>query len=134
MSVGFSASYYNVKNSNHISQYRFTNTKQSLYYNEQSLPFYTLSDYQFTLNNYLFVNSKFYLFNLPEVLNFRTSLTCFVSYLNSFTTPRHAIQEVLEKDLFEYGIGIDGVSFFNFYLVKNNLDSKNIYFKSEFSF
>ena len=125
--------YFNQKDSKHVSQYRFTNRERNVSFQYQDIsnfseiiPFYTLKDYQHTVSEYLFIRSKIIWFKFPKILYMRTSFSTIFSYLKSFSTPNEIIGSNLEKDFFEYGIGIEGISFVNVYLVSNNISPKNI--------
>ncbi len=133
--------YYNRKDSKHISQYRFTNRERQVSFQDQNIstfseiiPFYTLQDYQHTVSEYLFIRNKIIWFKFPEFLHMRTSCSTIFSYLKSFSTPNEIIGTNLEKDFFEYGIGIEGISFVNLYLVSNNINPKNISLQFGFMF
>lgn len=125
--------YFNHKNSTHISQSRFANKNRTLIFENQDIsnfseiiPFYTLKDYQYTVNEYFFVQSKIIWFSFPEIFHLRTSFSTIFSYLKSYSTPHEIIGSSLEKDFYEFGIGIEGISIMNLYLVSNSLNHKNV--------
>ncbi|MCF6268358.1 MAG: DUF5686 and carboxypeptidase regulatory-like domain-containing protein [Melioribacteraceae bacterium] len=131
--VDISFVYFNQSKSKHISQYRFTNRDRIVSFEYQDIsnfseiiPFYTLWDYQHTVSEYLFIKTKIIWFKFPKILHMRTSFSTIFSYLKSFSTPNEIIGSNLEKDFFEYGIGIEGISFMNIYLVSNNYNHKNV--------
>jgi len=137
--VDISFLYFNQKESEHISQYRFTNRERNVSFQYQDIsnfseiiPFYTQWDYQHTVSEYIYIRNKIIWFKFPEILHMRTSFSTIFSYLKSFSIPSEIIGSNLEKDFFEYGIGIEGISFVNIYLVSNNNNPKN--FSLQFGF
>ena len=110
----------------------FVSSNQPLSSVSNTLSFYSLNNYEYYLENYINVKGNVVLFGLPEILNFRSAVGIVISYLHPSGTKDFEGFTGLKKDFWEFGISLQGLSFLNLYLVKNNLNN-SINFALDFS-
>ncbi|MCP4971573.1 MAG: carboxypeptidase-like regulatory domain-containing protein [Arcobacter sp.] len=117
----------------YIQELDFVNRTQITSLKEAPLSFYTLKNYEYQLQNYLKIKSDLTLFELPKILDFQMSLGFVYSFLRPLNKSNFTEIKVLESNFHEYGIALKGISFLNFYLLKNNLSEKDIFFRVDIS-
>ena len=116
-----------------IQESNFINKTQILSLQRSPLSFYTLENYEYQLQNYLKIKSELTFFELPRIFDFNLSLGFVYSFLRPLSKNGFTKIKVLDSNFYEYGIVLKGISFLNFYLLKNNLSGKDIFFRFDFS-
>lgn len=130
--IDFKLIWHQQDKSDFLQESNFTNNINafSVFERENDLGFFTLDNYYFYVNNYLKLHGDITYFHFPKIYNFQLSFGSMVSYLRTFYNCDYKTDyfKKLDKDFWEYGIVIKGISIFNLYVVTNN----NL--KSKFSF
>ena len=131
MSVDFKLIWHKQDKSDYNQMSNFTSKMNSFFEFESDLSFYSLDNYEYYINDYLKLHNDVTLFNFPEIYNVKMSFGGLVSYLKPLRTTKFDTEffKVLEKEFWEYGIVIKGISIFNLYLITNNFQNNVVNFQ-----
>lgn len=118
----------------YIQELNFINKEHKFIMYENSLSFFTLNHYEYIIQDYLRIKSDVNFFNLPRIYYFRLSIGSLLSYLRPLNQIETQYFESLKNDFWEYGISIKGISFFDLYILKNNIKPDKLYIGFKLSF
>ena len=132
MAINFKLIWHKQDRSNFLQESNFVSNinTSSVFERENDLGFFTLNDYDYYVNNYLKLNGDITLFYLPKIYIFQMSFGSIFSYLKPFQNSDYdtVYFSKLDKEFWEYGIVIKGISIFNLYVVTNNYVKKKFRF------
>ncbi len=132
IAIDLKAAYHVQDKSDFIQQMNFSNSEQMFLVNNNNLSFYTVENYDFYLKDYLRLSGDLTLFNLPQIYTLRMSLGALVSFLRPLEQIEIEKFNSLKENFWEYGIALKGVSVFNFYLLTNSFNNRQVKLKMKF--
>ncbi|MGE5682519.1 MAG: DUF5686 family protein [Bacillota bacterium] len=129
--LAFDLFFYANKQSNNfnIQSMNFVCSKETDSQQNSPLSFFSLSNYQFYVQDYFRIKAETEVFHLPEIFTFRITAGILYSYLKGFNSPALNGFSPLKSDFQEYGIAFKGISLLKFYLVKNTIEKNSLFLK-----
>lgn len=124
-----------LNNTDYINKMNFVNSLQALTLKKNLLTFYTLNNYDYYLENYVKIKGDLTFFNLPQIFGFQISFGGLYTFLRPLSSVNLETSfQPLSVNFYEYGLSLKGISFLNIYFLKNNINPKYIYIRTDFSF
>ena len=105
----------------YVQKMNFVSANLPLRSNDHPLTFYSVGHYDYFCESYLRFRGLVRLVPLPEFWHFRPAVGVVVSYLRPWGDRDFDGFTRFKEDFWEYGLSLQGVSFLNLYVVRNNL-------------
>ncbi|MHB1687139.1 MAG: DUF5686 and carboxypeptidase-like regulatory domain-containing protein [Ignavibacteriaceae bacterium] len=135
ISMRIESFYHYISKTDYINKMSFVNNSEAFRNKENQLSFYTLDKYSYYLQDYLKIKLDINLINLPKILFTTPSVGVLFSFLHPVNQNDLNTSFIfLKNNFYEYGLELKGISILNLYVLKNNIDEKNIFVKIDVTF
>ena len=132
VSVYLFASLHMQDKTDYIQNMNFLNQFEPLMVEENDLTFFTVKNYDYYAGNYFKIKGVFNIYDFPNGSTAGLLFSFLRQLTHSYNFESIKTFKELDKNLIEYGIFVKGLSYFNLYILLNNLDVKKPMFEIYF--